>query len=337
MRLTKDQKAITLIALVITIIVLLILAGVALATLTGNTSIIDNANYAVERYNASAGNDQNVLNQVENLFAKYMGGSSSAGDDDDTPTQKTAASLQEGDWVMYDTEVSGIGVIPCRVLYNDFTHGIQIISSGKVADVALGGNDFNTALETYNDAIEILNGTKQQNGVIVGAMKYLNITYAYDARCVGSAPAVVNGMFTLKNSETAGPVELSFNYNDSTSFNAKSTDTNCETDWNKMRSLGIARGNDNVATERSYWLASRFYYDGFDNGQAAFDVRAVNVWGNDFDAWIICELGEDGPIDEGRIETNGLRPCFSLKSTVKVITEGGKDGTNEAKAYTLAP
>ena len=79
MRLTKEQKGITLIALVITIIVLLILAGVALATLTGNGSIIDNANYAVERYNASAGNDQNVLNQVENLFAKYMGGSSSAG------------------------------------------------------------------------------------------------------------------------------------------------------------------------------------------------------------------------------------------------------------------
>ena len=85
MRITKDQKAITLIALVITIIVLLILAGVALATLTGNGNIIDNANNAVERYNASAGNDQNVLNQVENLFAKYMGGSNNTGDDDDTP------------------------------------------------------------------------------------------------------------------------------------------------------------------------------------------------------------------------------------------------------------
>ena len=69
---TKEQ-GITLIALVITIIVLLILAGVALATLTGNSSIIDNANYAVTEYNKSANSDQNVLNQVENLFAKYMG------------------------------------------------------------------------------------------------------------------------------------------------------------------------------------------------------------------------------------------------------------------------
>ena len=69
----REQKGITLVALVITIIVLLILAGVALATLTGNTSIIDNANNAVERYNASANDDQNVINQVDNLFQKYLG------------------------------------------------------------------------------------------------------------------------------------------------------------------------------------------------------------------------------------------------------------------------
>ena len=74
MKLTKEVKGITLVALVITIIVLLILAGVALATLTGNTSIIDNANNAVQRYNESSKSDQNVLDGVENLFAKYMGG-----------------------------------------------------------------------------------------------------------------------------------------------------------------------------------------------------------------------------------------------------------------------
>ena len=47
----NKQKGITLIALVITIIVLLILAGVAISTLTGNDSIINNAGTAVEKYN----------------------------------------------------------------------------------------------------------------------------------------------------------------------------------------------------------------------------------------------------------------------------------------------
>ena len=73
MRKTKEQ-GITLIALVITIIVLLILAGVALASLMGNSSIIDNANHAVGEYNKSANADQNVITKVEDLFAQYLEG-----------------------------------------------------------------------------------------------------------------------------------------------------------------------------------------------------------------------------------------------------------------------
>lgn len=71
----KGQKGITLVALVITIIVLLILAGVALATLSGNNNIIENANNAVEQYKSSAGADQVTINEVDNLFKKYMGNS----------------------------------------------------------------------------------------------------------------------------------------------------------------------------------------------------------------------------------------------------------------------
>lgn len=70
----KEQKGITLVALVITIIVLLILAGVALATLSGNTSVIDNANNAVQRYKEGANNDQELVNKVDNMFKKYLGG-----------------------------------------------------------------------------------------------------------------------------------------------------------------------------------------------------------------------------------------------------------------------
>lgn len=43
---SKTNKGITLIALVITIIVLLILAGVTIATLTGNNGILTKANQA---------------------------------------------------------------------------------------------------------------------------------------------------------------------------------------------------------------------------------------------------------------------------------------------------
>lgn len=44
----KQERAITLIALVITIIVILILAGISIATLTGENGIINKANVAKE-------------------------------------------------------------------------------------------------------------------------------------------------------------------------------------------------------------------------------------------------------------------------------------------------
>ena len=60
----KKTKGITLIALIITIIVLLILAGVALATLTGQGNIIGNAENAVGQYNNSVAEEQQLLNEI---------------------------------------------------------------------------------------------------------------------------------------------------------------------------------------------------------------------------------------------------------------------------------
>ena len=46
---TKEKKGITLIALVITIVVLLILAGVSIAMLTGNNGILTQSKVAEEK------------------------------------------------------------------------------------------------------------------------------------------------------------------------------------------------------------------------------------------------------------------------------------------------
>ena len=50
----QSSKGITLLALIITIIVLVILAGVALNTLFGNNGILNNSQYAKEQYMKSA-------------------------------------------------------------------------------------------------------------------------------------------------------------------------------------------------------------------------------------------------------------------------------------------
>ena len=74
------NAGITLIALIITIIILLILAGVALHFTLGENGIIEKAKLAGEKYQNAANDEQNELNQI----SKYFRGDYSLGDNENT-------------------------------------------------------------------------------------------------------------------------------------------------------------------------------------------------------------------------------------------------------------
>ena len=61
---------------------LLILAGVALATLTGQGNIIENAENAVGKYNNSVAGEQQFLNEIEKYFQNYLEGENDTEEDD---------------------------------------------------------------------------------------------------------------------------------------------------------------------------------------------------------------------------------------------------------------
>ena len=86
----RRKSGITLVALVITIIVLLILAGVALSTLTGNDNIIKNAGTAVEGYNTQQEADDAVLNSIAGYLEQYMTGGPTGGE---APLITTASGI----------------------------------------------------------------------------------------------------------------------------------------------------------------------------------------------------------------------------------------------------
>ena len=69
----KKERGITLVALVITIIILLILAGVALSALTGNDSIIGNAKKAVDYSSQDTTVEQNMVNMLDGLLKEHLG------------------------------------------------------------------------------------------------------------------------------------------------------------------------------------------------------------------------------------------------------------------------
>ncbi len=67
----REQKGITLVALIITIIVLLILAMVSISLLM-NDGIINRANNAVTAYQTAENDEQGQLNSAENYMRNYM-------------------------------------------------------------------------------------------------------------------------------------------------------------------------------------------------------------------------------------------------------------------------
>ena len=71
----RNQRGITLIALVITIIVLLILAGVSIAMLTGQNGILTRANQAGTATN-TASNEEIVKLAISNILTEYYAGNS---------------------------------------------------------------------------------------------------------------------------------------------------------------------------------------------------------------------------------------------------------------------
>ena len=175
-------------------------------------------------------------------------------------------NLKEGEYIGYNSGTNG--KIMCRVLYPvDSKYGLQIISDKNVKEVALGLEETNGTLSktSYNNAIETLNKE---------AEAYINSAYAEDARCVGSVPTVENGKFVNKNSETAGPFLMEFEYNGSTSVDCKGTDRNYTIDQKQMLS-----GNVNLClTGENYWLASR--YVDYDELGCSFRVRNMNINGD---------------------------------------------------------
>lgn len=68
----KKERGITLVALVITIVVLLILAGVTITSLSGNENIIKKAKEARDVYANDETHTQETLNTTDEILANIL-------------------------------------------------------------------------------------------------------------------------------------------------------------------------------------------------------------------------------------------------------------------------
>ena len=306
----KEIKGITLIALIITIVVLIIIAGVSINLTLSQNGIFNKAKQARDNYQQAETNEQVALNEITQYIEETTGNGGS-----EEPTIPLS-DLKAGAYIKYNTGVTSVGengVVTCRVLYDSKSeYGVQIITDKNITNVTLGGSDWATGRDDYNNAIATLN-TKSE--------KYLNRAYAIDARCVGSVPTNQNGTFINKNSENAGPVKLQFSSSVAGANNMKDADTNYETDKTQLENLNI------WTTGEYYCLASRIVSS--NSSYYYFDVRRVTTVGG-LSSSGLCLVNSNGST-MGHLYELGLRSCFSLKSDIKIT---GGDGTSE-NPYTM--
>ena len=101
----KNQRGITLIALVVTIIVLIILAGVSINMIVGDNGLLTRAQDAADIYEQASINEQSALDSLEEIMNGYL--------NDDNQGEKTLVEMYDsgelniGDYVDYKNPTTG--------------------------------------------------------------------------------------------------------------------------------------------------------------------------------------------------------------------------------------
>ena len=94
----KKQNGITLVALVVTIVVLLILAGITIMYTMGDNSIFKKAQEAKNKTEQAIQNEQEYMNSIDNMVNEYLNGTGNGGTS--TPTEPTDEPIEniKSDW-----------------------------------------------------------------------------------------------------------------------------------------------------------------------------------------------------------------------------------------------
>ncbi len=128
---------------------LLILAGVALATLTGQGNIIENAENAVGKYNNSVAPEQQLLNEIEKYFQNYLEGEIG----DNSPTSPELP------------KVDSDGLAMENVTITTDEENVQIVIPAGFAPAILTGSNSTYSLPGQDGSVKEIMPVDQWNNI----------------------------------------------------------------------------------------------------------------------------------------------------------------------------
>ena len=149
---------------------LLILAGVALATLTGQGNIIGNAENAVGKYNNSVTAEQQLLNEIEKQFQNYLEEENTEPTEPEIVNSTDIANNPEkhfGGYVTNYTTPSGDPNVKWRIFYADESNIYLIASDYIHYDYTPRSQNYGLSTRNNNDYwLAFDNVYKDYNGAI---------------------------------------------------------------------------------------------------------------------------------------------------------------------------
>ena len=133
-RFLRKERGITLIALVITIIVLLILAGVSIAMLTGENGILTQAQRAANETENAAQNEAAILDEYNEYLNNVTGGGSTGGGDTGEGTLGTVTGDETSNTTVEDSLGNKVVIPPGFIVQNptdNVEDGIVIVDDDE--------------------------------------------------------------------------------------------------------------------------------------------------------------------------------------------------------------
>lgn len=355
----KKRDGITIVSLVITIILLLILAGISISSLT-NQGIFKNANEAKDRTENAQKYEQELLNQYEDELNKYVG--------------KLAEKVKPGDYIKYIPDTASTDTILqelntysgssentiSTLTQEDLNWRVLDVKDGQVrliselptkSTITLNGyNGYNNAVKLLDDTCNVL----YNNSKLVSKVQNLKIEDIQDKMIetdYSKIKANYGKIFTptnkyypsilLKEKEqkvngTAG-TELDLSgqkelINQKTKPQANSLDIKF-TYWGKKMEekdflnsiyykLFINKKNEYL----TYFISSRctLAYD----SHAHFQIHIMNSGSIDGPTLYLSN-GEENSL------TMTFRPVITLNTNVKIDIANSGDGSTAEQAYAI--
>ncbi len=366
MKKNKSTRGITLIALVITIIILLILAGISISALT-NQGLFKNAKIAQNATEKAEAEQGKTLNEYEDEISKYL------------PAEKLIDKINDGtikigDYVKYTPDTASTTEIlqelntysgsdkntTSTLTQEKLNWRVLDVKDGKVrliSEVPTTSNITLNGYNGYNNAVKLLDDTcntlytnkklanKVQNIKIEDIQdKMVETDYSkfdsnYGKTFTPTNKYYANILTKEKEQRVNGTAGTELGLSEQTELINQTTKpqaTSLEvkyTSWTKTMTTNDFKDSkyyelfiNNGSNYSTYWMSSRCVYATSDG--AVFDVR--NVDSGDVSADYLYASYDD--------ENSGayaFRPIITLNSNVQIDTANSGNGSTAEQGYAI--